>query len=92
MFFNTFNPFSQSQQFFTAWRTAVRDQLGQMETFDRQLAEAQALGVQRAQEAIDESSKLMKASFTYSQQLGEQWRKQMFDLARQTTDLMTAVG
>jgi hypothetical protein len=80
-----FQPFTQSQQFFTAWQQMVRDHLVRVEALSSQIAEAEQQGYERAGEAVDEWAKLMKSSLDYAQKLNGEWRKQTIEATKQAS-------
>ena len=82
-----FPNFTQPQQMFAAWTKMATDNLARLETLEAQLKETEDQRVAQAQEAIDESAKLMKASLTYWQELQQAWRKQTIEATKQVTQM-----
>lgn len=76
--------FNSPNQFFDLWTRAAKDQLERMEQLGEQLAKAQGQGVERAQQAIDESAKLMKESLAYGLTLSNEWRKLNLEMVKKT--------
>lgn len=68
----------------------------QMERFESWIKELEKLDEKRSakmKEAIDESAKLMKASFDYMDQLGAEWRKIAIENTKKTTEMfLKSVG
>src|SRR5688500_11995576 len=58
--------------------------------FFEQLAEIVSTTRQAAHEAIEEYTKLMKASIDYAGSLNEEWRRIAPETSRRAADLMTA--
>lgn len=83
--FNT--PFTQPQQFFTAWQSMMSGQTERIEALASQMAEAEQAAMSRATDAIDEYAKLMKASLRYQQQLTAAWRTQFVDATKTATNV-----
>jgi hypothetical protein len=81
--------FTQPQQFLEMWAKAAKDQMDRMEQLGEQLGKVQGQSVERAQQAIDESAKLMKESMSYALTLSNEWRKLGIDITRKTTQGMT---
>jgi hypothetical protein len=80
--------FSQPTQFFDLWTRTAKEQVERMEQLGEQLAKAQGQGVERAQQAIDESAKLMKESMTYALTLSNEWRKMNLELVKKTGETL----
>jgi len=81
---------TQPQQFVDAWKKMFDAHMSRLEQLDRQLGEMQSQGQTKVVETIDESAKLMKEGFEYTQQLSAEWRKLMMESAKQSMSLMTA--
>jgi hypothetical protein len=79
-------PFTQPQQMFSAWQSLMSDSAGRFEQIASQLAEAEASAATRANEAIDEYAKLMKATLAYQRDLATAWRTQMLEAIRTTAN------
>ncbi|MFO0568219.1 MAG: hypothetical protein U0263_21340 [Polyangiaceae bacterium] len=78
--------FTPPTQFFDLWTRAAKEQLERMEQLGEQLAKAQGQGLERAKQAIDESSKLMKESLDYGMALSSEWRKFQLDMAKKSAE------
>jgi hypothetical protein len=61
-----------------------------LEKFFDQIAEIDAKNRQAAYEAIEEYTKLMKASIDYAGRLNEEWRRIALETSRRAADVMTA--
>lgn len=85
--FNT--PFTQPQQIFAAWQAMMAGQTDQLEQLTSQMADAEKTAMSRANEAIDEYAKLMKASLRYNQQLMTAWRTQFVDNTKNAVETAT---
>ncbi len=86
-----FAPFTQPQQFFTAWQSLMTEQTGRLEEMATQMAEAEQAAMARAHEAIDEYAKLMKASLQYNRELATAWRQQVLEATKTATRVPDAV-
>jgi hypothetical protein len=82
------NAFTQPQQFSETWTRMAKEQLARLEGLAEQMAKLQGQHVERAQEAIDESARLMKESISYANQLGAEWRKLSLETTRKATEMM----
>ncbi|MBK7578757.1 MAG: hypothetical protein IPI67_01010 [Myxococcales bacterium] len=80
--------FTQQNPFFDLWTRAAKEQLERMEQLGEQLAKTQGQGVERAQQAIDESAKLMKESLAYGLSLSNEWRKLNSELSKKATETL----
>jgi hypothetical protein len=78
--------FTSPNAFFDLWTRAAKDHLDRMEQLGEQLAKAQGQGVERAQQAVDESAKLMKESLSYALTLSNEWRKLNLDMAKKASE------
>ena len=87
-----FPQFTQPQQFVELYRKMVSDHLTRLEGLSAQLESVETKSYERAAEAIEETSKLMKASFDYSQELASAWRKQALEVAKQAASAVTPLG
>ncbi len=76
--------FNSPNQFFDLWTRTAKEHLERMEQLGEQLAKAQGQGVERAQQAIDESAKLMKESLSYGLTLSNEWRKLNLEMVKKT--------
>ena len=81
--------FTQPQQILDMWTKATKDHLDRMEQLGEQLSKAQGQGVERAQQAIDESAKLMKESMTYALNLSREWQKLSLEMTKKATESVT---
>ncbi len=75
-------PFTQPQQFFAAWQSFMTGQTDRIDAITSQMEEAEAAAMDRANEAIDEYAKLMKASLRYNRELAAAWRSQFVDMSK----------
>ncbi len=80
-----FPNFTQPQQFFEVWTEMAKAHVERMEQLGVELAKLQGQNVERAQTAIDESAKLMKASLEAGNQLANEWRKIGVEMTRKAT-------
>jgi hypothetical protein len=79
-------PFSQPQQFTHVWAQAMKDHLARVEAWQKELVKLEEQNYVRANEAIDESTRLAKESLVYAQKLQAEWRKISLDAMKQATD------
>jgi hypothetical protein len=84
--------FTQVQQFWMTWGKMAGTQLAQLEKMSAELGKVRGEGVERAQQAIDESARLMKESLSYANELSTQWQKLGLELSRQAAQTGTASG
>ena len=75
--------FTQVQQFWATWGKMAGAELSQLEKLSAELGKTRGEGVERAQQAIDESARLMKESLSYANELSTQWQKLALELTRQ---------
>lgn len=64
---------TQVQQFWAPYTASFQDQRQQFERGLEDFSKAHDDGVARTREAAEEASGLMKATFDYSQKVGQQW-------------------
>ena len=83
---------SQAQQMSDAWKKAVEDQVGRMESAFAEAARLQAAGVEQMTGAIDQMAKLQKDTLGYMTQLADEWRKLSLDAARRATSAIAPKG
>jgi hypothetical protein len=81
--------FTQPQQFFTAWTQSAREQIAQFERLSTEMQKVQGQGVERVQQAIDESAKLMKESLSYGVELSQAWQKLALEMTKKSTEGMS---
>lgn len=77
------NPFFQPQKALELWTKATQEQLARMGEMQKHFETLNEQQTERTREAIDETARLMKASFDYATKLGGEWRKISLDLANQ---------
>lgn len=87
-----FAPFTQPQQFLTAWQSMMAEQSGRLDEMATQMAEAEQVAMARAHEAIDEYAKLMKASLRCNRELAAAWRTQIIEATKTATRVPEAVA
>ena len=75
--------FMQVQQFWANWGKMAGMQLTQLEKLSAELGKVRGENIERAQQAVDESARLMKESLNYANELSTQWQKMGFELSRQ---------
>ncbi len=61
-----------------------------MEQMMEEMKKFEAQQHQRAMELIDESAKVMKASFDYGIKMTEEWRKMAVEANKQAVEMMTS--
>ncbi|MCA9620150.1 MAG: hypothetical protein KC731_14085 [Myxococcales bacterium] len=86
-----FPALTQPQQMFAAWTKMATDNLAKLEALEASLKETENRQYAQAQEAIDETAKLMKASITYWQELHQSWRKQTIEATKQAASMGTTL-
>jgi hypothetical protein len=83
------NPFLHPQQIFETWSHLAKDHLTRLEALGAQMEKLQGEQVRRAQEAIDETAKLVKEGIAQSHQLASEWRKLGFETSRKAAGAAT---
>lgn len=84
--------FVQPQQIWDTWNKGLKAGFDRLESAGSELDKMQDQGVERSHQAIEETSKLMKESLTYTAQLASEWRKWWLGAAKQTSDLANPGG
>ena len=84
--------FTQPNVFFDLWTRAAKEHVERIEQLSDQLGKAQGQGVERAQQAVDESAKLMKESLSYALTLSSEWRKLNLELVKKTSESLRTGG
>jgi hypothetical protein len=65
---------------FDTIRQLAADQVGALQTVSHHLQELQAQNMDHARVALDENLKLMRMTWDYQVQLGNQWREMSMDM------------
>ena len=79
--------FTQPQQIGEFWLSAMKDQLVRVEMMQKELERIETQSAERANEAVEESTRLARESFAYSQKLGAEWRKLSLDAIKKSTEM-----
>ena len=87
-----FDAFVQSQKALELWTRATQEQLVRMGEMAKQADEVQTQSILKTRDAIDESSRLMKASMDYAQELSNEWRRVSLELAAKATSATSATS
>lgn len=80
---------SQVQQFFSKM---IGDQSTRVESMMGEFARAEQKGTEQAKHVMDEWTKLVNASISYSIELGDQWRKLSLEATRRAFEMVTPKG
>lgn len=81
--------FTHPQQIASFWTKAYEQQLDRMATVTADLDKKQTEGLERGQQAIDDSAKLVKDSVVQAGELASEWRQWWLSAARRSMDLAT---
>ena len=69
-------------------KKAIDEQSARMEAMQAEYAKLEAKSFEQAREAVDESAKIMKASFELAADLSAAWRQLAVEAMRKSTDMM----
>jgi hypothetical protein len=78
-----------TQQAFDAWKKVVDDQIARMGSVYGEMAKMEGRGIEQMRTAVDEYSKMVKESLSYTMQYTAEWRRITLEGARRAAELMT---
>jgi hypothetical protein len=79
--------FTQPQQFGDFWFKAMKDQIARVEAMQKEMEKLEQAGFERTNEALEESAKLTREAFAYTQKLGAEWRKVSLDALKKSSEM-----
>lgn len=80
--------FTQPQQFGDFWLKAMKDQVARVESMQKELEKLEQQSFERTNEALEESAKLARESFAYTQKVQAEWRKISLDAIKKSSEML----
>ncbi len=80
--------FAQPQQFGDFWLKAMKDQVARVESMQKEIEKLEQQGYERTNEAIEESTKLARETFAYTQKVQAEWRKISLDALKKSSEML----
>lgn len=88
MFFTPFT--TPSNPVVDFWTKAWKEQLGRVDSMQKEMEKIEAQTFERTVEALDESAKLTRETFAYMHKLNAEWRKVTLDSVKKAGESIGA--